>query len=122
MRAEILHHKIANITIRPIEPGQAKALKRVIATALNEYLEETSIPASALHKETKARHGAYYKTPGYYLRVYRTRAGLTQKKLATRLDIRQHHLSEMEHNKRPIGKNIAKKLSEELGCDYHKFL
>lgn len=105
-----------------VKNKQGKALKQVIATALNELLEEISIPASVLHKETKARQGALYKTPGYSLRIYRTRAGLTQKKLACCLGVRQHHLSEMEHNKRPIGKDIAKKLSEELGCDYHKFL
>ncbi len=118
----VLHHPLADIRIKPFEYHQAKKIRQVIHAALNEYLEETSIAASTLHAETKAHHGKTYKTPGYYLRIYRTRSDLTQKELAHRLKVRQHHLSEMENNKRPIGKALAKKLAEELHCDYHKFL
>jgi DNA-binding transcriptional regulator YiaG len=122
MKETILHHPLADVRIKAIEYAQAKKLRQVINNALNEYLEESSIAASQLHAETKARHSKAYRTPGYYLRVYRTRADLTQNELAKRLKIMQHHLSEMENNKRPIGKALAKKLSEELDCDYHKFL
>ena len=118
----LLHHPLADIRIKAIEGRQVKKLRQVISSALDEYLEETSIAASVLHAATKAHHGKTYKTPGYYLRVYRTRSDLTQKELAKRLGVMQHHLSEMENNKRPIGKTLAKKLSEELHCDYHKFL
>ena len=118
----LLHHPLADIRIKAIEYRQAKKLKQVIGAALDEYLEETSIAASALHAKTKAHHGKAYKTPGYYLRIYRTRSDLTQNELAKRLGVMQHHLSEMENNKRPIGKGLAKKISEELHCDYHKFL
>jgi DNA-binding transcriptional regulator YiaG len=118
----LLHHPLADVRIKPIAHRQAKKLKQIINSALNEYLEETTIAVSVLHSETKLRHGKAYGTPGYYLRLYRLRSNLTQKELARRLRIMQHHLSEMEHNKRPIGKALAKKLSEELNCDYHEFL
>lgn len=49
------------------------------------------------------------------LRAYRTRENLTQKELAARTGIPQHHLSEMENGKRPIGKERARKLAEALG-------
>jgi transcriptional regulator with XRE-family HTH domain len=49
------------------------------------------------------------------LRAYRTRENLTQKELAARTGIPQHHISEMENGKRPIGKERARKLAEQLG-------
>jgi transcriptional regulator with XRE-family HTH domain len=49
------------------------------------------------------------------LRAYRTRENLTQKELAARTGIPQHHISEMENGKRPIGKERARKLAEALG-------
>jgi plasmid maintenance system antidote protein VapI len=47
---------------------------------------------------------------------------MTQQVLAELLDIRQSHLSEMENSKRPIGKNMAKKLAKVFGCDYRVFM
>ena len=60
--------------------------------------------------------------PGYYLRLYRQRAELTQGRLAEQAGIRQHHLSEMENNKRVSSKTNAKKLAAILDCDYRKLL
>lgn len=37
---------------------------------------------------------------------------MTQQELADALNINQHHISEMESSKRPIGKAMAKKLAE----------
>ncbi len=85
---------------------------------------ENRIPASAVHEETAQRYGkAYqYQTPGYYLRIYRLRGELTQAQLAERTGMKQHHLSEMEHNKRPIGKALARRLAHVLGCPYQRLL
>ena len=94
----------------------------MIRATLDQYLDEDRIPAAAVHQAARARHGDAYETPGYYLRLYRLRAELTQATLADQLAIRQHHLSEMEHNKRPIGKAMAKKLAAILDCDYRKLL
>ena len=70
----------------------------------------------------KRRHGAAYRTPVYYLRLYRQRAELTQDRLAEQAGIRQHHLSEIENNKRVSSKTNAKKLAAILDCDYQKLL
>ena len=55
------------------------------------------------------------KEPQVALRAYRTRENLTQKELSARTGIPQHHISEMENGKRPIGKERARKLAEALG-------
>lgn len=60
--------------------------------------------------------------PGTALRGARYRENLTQEKLAKMLGISQTHISEMESAKRPIGKEMAKRLSEVLHVDYRVFL
>ena len=52
----------------------------------------------------------------------RQKENLTQIQLARLTGIPQRHISEMEHGKRPIGKERAKKLAEALKIDYHVFL
>ena len=94
----------------------------MIRSTLDQYLNEDRVPAKVVHDEARERHGDYYLSTGYYLRLYRQRAELTQVALANRSGIRQHHLSEMENNKRMLGKVNAKKLGEILACDYRKFL
>ena len=60
--------------------------------------------------------------PGVTLAGARQKEGLTQVQLARLTGIPQRHLSEMEHGKRPIGKERAKKLAEVLKVDYHILL
>ncbi len=60
--------------------------------------------------------------PGVALRGMRSREGLTQTQLAMKVEIPQRHISEMENNKRPIGKATAHKLADALGTDYRLFL
>ena len=52
----------------------------------------------------------------------RYREGLTQMKLAELVGIPQRHISEMENGKRPIGKEMAKRLEKALGISYKVFL
>jgi ribosome-binding protein aMBF1 (putative translation factor) len=56
------------------------------------------------------------------LRGARKREGLTQKELARLVEVSQTHISEMEHGKRPIGKDMAKRLAKILKADYRIFL
>jgi ribosome-binding protein aMBF1 (putative translation factor) len=56
------------------------------------------------------------------LRGARKREGLTQKELAALIGASQTHISEMEHGKRPIGKDLAKRLAKVLKADYRVFL
>ncbi len=60
--------------------------------------------------------------PGSAIRGLRLRGGLTQEQLARRLGVKRTNLSEMENGKRPIGKNMAKRLAQVLKTDYKVFL
>lgn len=59
---------------------------------------------------------------GLMLRGSRHKAEVTQEELADALGISQHHISEMENGKRPIGKEMAKRLAAYFGTDYRIFL
>ncbi len=59
---------------------------------------------------------------GQALRGARKRESLTQKQLASLLGVSQTHISEMEHGKRPIGKEMARRLARVLKVDYRVFL
>ena len=60
--------------------------------------------------------------PGRMLRAARTKEDMSQMHLAALTGIPQRHISEMEHGKRAIGKERAKKLAEVLHIDYRVFL
>jgi DNA-binding XRE family transcriptional regulator len=115
-----IKHKTATLQISA-EASQLNAIKHILKSALDAYSQSRPISANVVHAETKIRNAADYKTPGYYLRVYRLRADHTQQALADKLGIRQHHLSEIENNKRPLGKELAKKIAVTLKCDYKQF-
>jgi DNA-binding XRE family transcriptional regulator len=59
---------------------------------------------------------------GVALKGGRKREGLTQKQLARLIGVSQAHISEMEHGKRPMGKEMAKRLAKVLQVDYRVFL
>lgn len=61
-------------------------------------------------------------SPGNVLRGLRVREELTQKELARRVNCSPAHISDMEHDRRPIGKEMARRLVEALGTDYRVFL
>ena len=117
-----IHHHLGDIVLKLSGKVNTARLKKMIRTTLDQYLEEDRVPAKALHDETKRRLGKTYGTAGYYLRLYRLRAGLTQAELAEQTGIRQHHLSEIENNKRVLGKANARKLAAKLNCDYQRLL
>lgn len=52
----------------------------------------------------------------------RYREGLTQIELSKLAGIPQRHISEMENGKRPIGKEMAKRLGKALNIGYKVFL
>jgi len=63
-----------------------------------------------------------WNSGGVSIRGGRGKEGLTQKQLAELTGIAQHHISEMENGKRPIGKETARKLAAALNIDYPVFL
>jgi DNA-binding XRE family transcriptional regulator len=60
--------------------------------------------------------------PSAILRGSRNKEELTQVQLSEMTGIPRRHLSEMEHGKRAIGKETARKLAKALQCDYRVFL
>lgn len=56
------------------------------------------------------------------LRGLRNREGLTQSAMGKLLGIPQGNISQMEHGKRAIGKQIAKRLATLFDTDYRLFL
>jgi DNA-binding XRE family transcriptional regulator len=62
------------------------------------------------------------QTPGTMLRGARYREDMTQVQLAEVSGIPRRHISDMENNRRPIGKQAARKLAEVLKVDYRVFL
>lgn len=60
--------------------------------------------------------------PGSAIRGLRYREELSQAQLAEIIGVKRHHISEMERGKRPIGKDMAKRLAKALHSDYKVFL
>ncbi|MDY7000624.1 MAG: helix-turn-helix transcriptional regulator [Thermodesulfobacteriota bacterium] len=60
--------------------------------------------------------------PGHTLRGARLHNDLTQKRLAEIIGVKSSHISEMEHGKRTIGKEMAKRLAKALNTGYKVFL
>lgn len=63
-----------------------------------------------------------YSKAGTILKGARLKEGLTQVELATRLNIGQADISNMEKGNRTIGKAMAKRLADILGVNYKVFL
>lgn len=117
-----IHHDLADVVVQPNGKLDERHLKEAILSVLDLYLNEDLVPAQVIHDEARQRHGDYYRTSGYYLRLFRQRADMTQAELANQTGILQHHLSEIENNKRTLGKSNARKLAKILGCDYRRLL
>ena len=87
-------------------------LARPLARPVNEEGEELYTAAEVFPESS----------PGNRLRGLRTREGITQKQLAAALDIRQHHVSEMEKGVRSISVDMAKRIGEIYNISYKVFL
>lgn len=93
-------------------------------------IEKTAQTSSDSYHEDKPVHwlDAFKETFGdipqaaIALRGFRNREHLTQEALSELLNIPQTSISKMENGKRPIGKNIAKKLADFFKTDYRIFL
>lgn len=59
---------------------------------------------------------------GQMLRASRFKKDLSQKDLAVGVGVIQHHISEMENGRRPIGKELARRFAEFFEVDYRLFL
>ena len=80
--------------------------------------EEKNIPWREVFREGIEK----FTEVGLVLKGARYKANLTQKEVAEKINVKPHHISEMEHGKRPIGKMMAHRLAEIFNVDYRVFL
>ncbi len=120
------HTEEITITIKGLTPKpEIYTLPKKIGRDLISYIEESYID---YNEDTAASNIVLpeltddIKRPATILRGLRYREGFTQKQLADKLSIRQHHLSEMENGKRTISNDMAKKLAELLNVNWKIFL
>ncbi len=79
---------------------------------------ERSIPWREVAKEGIEK----FTETGLAVRGTRFKANMTQQQLADAIGVRPHHISEMEHGKRSIGKDMSHRLAEVLNVNYKVFL
>lgn len=87
-------------------------------TLIRRASRRKSIPWREFAKENIKK----YTETGLALRGARLRAEMTQKELAQAIGALPHHISEMEHGKRSIGKEMAHRLAKILNMSYRMFL
>jgi len=98
--------------------GLPEAIERLRRVAAELGVQETtdSLTIEEAFPEYMANPG------GTCLRGARVKEGLSQVELSGLTGIPQRHISEMEHGKRTIGKEIARRLAKALNVDYRIFL
>lgn len=62
------------------------------------------------------------RSPGTMLRGVRGREGITQKEMADKLGLSRYCVAEMEHNRRPITPEMARKISKTFNISERIFL
>jgi len=114
--------EFVEIRLRGVPSDKAGLVKQ----AIEDILKLAGIPVQDIEEEDSRRHTVEEVFPdfhiGHALRGLRTREGLTQKRLGEMIGARPSHISEMENGKRPIGKEMAKRLARALRTEYKVFL
>ena len=106
------------VTIRlRVHRSNAERIKRFITTLENEKVGEAR-PWREIFAELRPDDAI----DSAVLRGSRVKEDLTQEQLSAMTGIPRRHISEMEHGKRPIGKESARKLAAALKCDYRVLL
>jgi hypothetical protein len=106
------------VTLRlRVRRSNAERIKRYIASIENEEQSE-SRPWREVFSEMRP-DDAFRRQ---FSVVHVSRRSLPQVQLSEMSGIPRRHISEMEHGKRPIGKETARKLAKALKCDYRVFL
>lgn len=101
------------------ESGRIYHIPRNVA---EKYEVKSDKRHKASSEDVFAKLEQKYTKPGVLLKGTRHRENLTQVQMAKRINVTQADLSKMENGKRPIGKNIAKRIEEEFGINYRYFL
>jgi ribosome-binding protein aMBF1 (putative translation factor) len=97
-------------------------LRRIAQTLKVQDLTEWDLEEKELYDPEEISPELAWNSGGISIRGARGKEDITQKQLSELTGIAQHHISEMETGKRPIGKETAKKLAKALNIDYRVFL
>jgi hypothetical protein len=108
--------EIVTLRLR-VHRSNADRVKRYVA-ALEQEKEGTPRPWRKVLTELRPDD----QIPSAVLRGSRVKEEITQEELSVMTGIPRRHISEMEHGKRPIGKESARKLATALKCEYRVFL
>ncbi|MCI0382273.1 MAG: helix-turn-helix domain-containing protein [Chlamydiae bacterium] len=92
--------------------------RRIRRLRLRSFTKEKNISWREAAKRDIRKHSE----GGQMVRGARFKADVSQRELARAIGVNQHHISEMENGKRPIGKEMAKRLAEFFKMDYRLFL
>ena len=79
--------------------------------------EELDLFETDLYKEFKKR-----VAPGDYVRTYRENLGLSQAALAEKVGMGRAYICDLEKNRRPISKEMAKKLATIFSVSVSSFI
>jgi DNA-binding XRE family transcriptional regulator len=111
-----IRHPLCAVTIRARRDLDTDVIRDLILQSLDNHVVWR--PRGRDRRGRARQPGRDGADRGTLVREHRKRLGLTQAEVALRSGIRQNHLSEMENNKRPIGRRNARRLSRVLGLDY----
>ena len=87
-----------------------------------KYEDKSKTIGIILPEDVFANIEKNYTKAGVLLRGTRHRENLTQVEMAAKIKVTQADLSKMENGKRPIGKEIAKRIEKIFGVNYRYFL
>jgi ribosome-binding protein aMBF1 (putative translation factor) len=111
-----------DIYLRGVPSDKAEMVKE----AIEKILKLAGMPLKSMEEYDDRLYSIEEVFPdfhiGHALRGLRSREGLTQKQLAEMIGAKPSHISEMENGKRPIGKEMAKRLARALRTEYKVFL
>lgn len=125
---------LAEMAYRPIDDKSAVINVKVPIAAVNKVMDTirgvlflSGHEVTQLDEKTGERLYSIEEvfpeaTPGMVLRGLRGKEELTQKDFAVRLGVSQHHISEMENNKRTISLEMAKRIGAEFKVPFKIFL
>jgi DNA-binding XRE family transcriptional regulator len=94
------------------------AEKYRISSALVPHKKGRPVASEKIFSEIENK----FTKAGVLLKGLRTREGLTQVQFARKIHITQANLSNMENGRRPIGKQIAKRIEKIFKINYRYFL
>ena len=110
------HHTEVRIDSQTFHIPKSKTL--ALINQIKRYEVKDSVAPDEVFRELHERHSK----PGAMIQGLRYRENMTQAKLASLIHVTQGDLSKMEHGKRPVGKEIAKRLAKVFKTNYRIFL